>query len=235
MTQINLLPDVKQQFMRANRLRRTTMVISFIIASAALALFIFLLLTVKVWQKAHIGDLNKDIAKASKQLSDVPNLNRILTVQQQLKSLPSLHAQKPAAKRLLGYISQVTPLNVTVSKTIVNFQTNTFELNGAAKNLEDINKFVDTLKFTKFKNPETNEEKPSFTNVVLTSFGRDSDEATYVINLAFDPLIFDSKFTDLKLNVPQGFITTRSETERPSALFETSDPKPAGDQNGGDN
>jgi Tfp pilus assembly protein PilN len=222
MIQINLLPDVKQHFMKAQRTQRLVTTTAFIVTASALALFVLLFLAVNIWQKQRIKDLNSDITRLSDQLKNTPDLDRVLTVQQQLKSLPTLHDQKPAAKRLAGYISQVTPAAVTVAEFKVDFAAHTFDITGQTDKLENVNKFVDTLKFTKYKlTPADQEEKPAFSSVVLKTFGRDNNTASYNITLVFDPIIFDAKSKELVLIVPQNFITTRSETERPAALFET--------------
>lgn len=225
MIQVNLLPDVKQNFIKARRLKRLTALIALITAGSALTLFVLLFITVNIWQKQRIKGITNDINRLSTELKAVPDLDRILTVQQQLKSLPDLHAKKPAATRLFTYISQVTPTAVSIAKISVNFDTKTFSISGSADKLESINKFVDTLKFTNYKmSADATEEKPAFGSVVLKSFGRDTKGANYSIDLSFDPVIFDSKAAALALIVPK-IITTRSETERPQALFQAADPK----------
>ena len=224
MIQVNLLPDVKQNFIKARRLKRLTVLIAIIVAGSALALFSLLFITVNIWQKQRIKGITNNINRLSTELKSIPDLDRVLTVQQQLKSLPDLHAKKPAATRLFTYISQVTPATVKISSFAVNFETKTFSISGSADKLESINKFVDTLKFTNYKmSPDATEEKPAFSGVVLKSFGRDSKGANYSVDLSFDSVIFDSKIAALSLIVPK-IITTRSETERPQALFQAADP-----------
>lgn len=235
MIQINLLPEVKQHFNRAQRAQRTAIFSSIVVAGASIGLLLLLFISVNFWQKTHIKNLGSDIARLSNQLSETPDLNRVLTVQQQLKSLTGLHQQKPLSKRLFSYLGQITPSSVTISKLGVDFSSNTFDITGSSVTLENVNKFVDTLKFTKYKLSSTDqEEKPAFSSVVLNAFGRDSKGATYNITLSFDPVIFDSKAAEVTLVVPQNFITTRSETERPQALFEEAEPgstlEPTGDQ-----
>jgi hypothetical protein len=226
MIQLNLLPDVKQHFMQARRLQRLTVTSAFVVTAAAVTLFVLLFLTVNVWQKQRIKALSGDIERVSNQLKSTPDLDRILTVQQQLRSLPALHDQKPAATRLARYLSQITPLEITVSKFRADFVNYTFNISGESDKLESVNKFVDTLKFTKYKSAESEELKPAFSNVVLKTFGTNEDTASYEITLNFDFTFFNITAKDLELVVPQDFITTRSETERPEALFETPSEEP---------
>jgi hypothetical protein len=95
MIQFNLLPDVKQQYIRAKRMKRTAIVVSFLVAASSVFVFVMLFLSVYVFQKKHIDNVNNDIQASVKTLKETPNLNKILTIQNQLNTLPSLHAQKP--------------------------------------------------------------------------------------------------------------------------------------------
>lgn len=201
MIQFNLLPNVKQEYVKARHTKQLVIVISLAVSAAALAVFILLILTVDVVQKKSLHDVNSDIAKYSKQLKSVPNLDKILTVQNQLNTLTGLHDKKVVTSRLFAYVSQVTPVQASISKLTVDYTANTIIVSGEAPGLDIVNTFADTLKQTNFKTDST--DKKAFTNVVLTSFGRDSKAATYTLSLAFDPLIFDSA-NNVTLSVPSG-------------------------------
>lgn len=218
MVQFNLLPDIKIQYIKARRLKRliATVATAIMIFSAAVAILLFVF--VNLLQAKHLKDLNRDIARNSAQISNSKDLNKILTIQNQLRSLPGLHAKKPITSRLFSYLGQVTPTNVSIASTHADLTANTISLTGSADKLESVNRFVDTLKFTQFtKKNETNTPR-AFSKVVLTVFGKSDKGASYTIDLAFDPFIFDGA-DEPKLIVPKQ-ITTRSETEKPDALFQ---------------
>jgi Tfp pilus assembly protein PilN len=219
MIQFNLLPDVKLQYVRSQRLKRSVVSMSILVSGIALAVFIILVLTVDVWQKKSISDLNGDTKVYTAQLRSTPDLNKILTIQSQLNAINSLHDQKPVATRMFAYLSQVTPTTITISDLVVDNTQSTISITGNAPTLDDVNTFVDALKFTKYKTTASNSEKRAFSNVVLATFGRDSSGANYNITLSFDPTIFSSQ-NDISLDVPS-IISTRSVVEQPSALFET--------------
>jgi uncharacterized protein YoxC len=219
MIQFNLLPDVKQEFIKAKRTKRNTTVIAGAVTAVALAVLIILLLVVKVAQQKHLNDLNADIKKYSNQLQNTPDLNKILTVQNQLNSLPALHDQKPVVSRLPDYLAKITPAKASVTKLHVDFATNTVEITGEADNLNTVNKYADTLKFTTFTTDSDSKAKPGFSEVVLSNFSRNEKNTSYTLTLKFDPAIFDTKNV-ITLTVPK-IITTRSETEKPSDLFLT--------------
>ena len=109
MIQFNLLPDVKINFIKAQRTKRAVMGISLIASAAALVIFVMLLLTVHVFQKKNMNDLTKDIASSSKELRQTPNLSKMLTVQSQLNSLTGLHDAKPSTSRMFSFMNQLTP------------------------------------------------------------------------------------------------------------------------------
>jgi len=217
MIQFNLLPDVKLQYIKAQRQKRFINVVAFGAAAGALTILVLFFSYVQVAQKKHISDLNGDIKKYTATLKSTPDLDKILTIQNQLKSIPGLLEQRPAVSRLYAYIGQVTPSNVSISRYNIDFEAKTINVAGQADSLETINRYVDTYKFTTYTISGSADQHDAFTNVVLSSFSRDTKNATYEINLTFDPVIFDGKST-VTLVVPKT-ITTRSTTEQPSALF----------------
>jgi Tfp pilus assembly protein PilN len=189
--QFNLLPDVKIEYLKANRQKHIVVLISLVVALLAAVALIILLSIVFVVQKKSISDLSKDIKVASEELRETPELTKILTVQNQLKALPELHAEKPVVTRLFGYLAQATPANATNSRVFSDFAQNIMTLTGTADSLETINKYIDALKGTAYTTAEEREtEKQAFSNVVLSSFGRDTQSATYTITFEFDPVIF---------------------------------------------
>ncbi len=220
MIQFNLLPDIKQQYLKAQRQKHLVVFFSTIATIAAVALFVILLLVVQVWQKKSISDLNGDVKKYSNQLSGTNDINKILTVQNQLTSLTALHDKKAVASRMFDYVTQTTPANATISKLNLDFSLNTMSISGSADSLATVNTYVDTLKFTKYTaTGDTTQKGSPYTKVVLSTFARTSKDTTYTITASFDPVIF-SGTDNVTLNVPK-ITTTRSATEQPTDLFKS--------------
>lgn len=224
MIQFNLLPSVKLEYVRASRNKRMTFLISGLVALVALAVLIILFVSVQIFQKNFSADLSKDIKDQSHKLTNTADLNKVLTIQNQLASLTSLHDQKPVATRLAGYIKQITPANVSIAKLDIDFDTKTINITGAADSIATINKFADTLKFTQYKTSPVDKTikgktGDAFPSVVLNSFGRDDKGASYIVKIIYDPVIF-SNVDPVELLVPPGKITSRSETQKPDPLFQ---------------
>ncbi|MEI7683123.1 MAG: hypothetical protein WCJ24_02370 [Candidatus Saccharibacteria bacterium] len=218
MIQFNLLPDVKLEYIKASRSKRMVLLVSGGVTAFSLVVFIGLFLAVNVFQPRHINDLNKDITKYTKVLKDTPNLDKILTVQNQLGSLTNLHSQKQISSRLIGYLAQLTPAKVTVSNVTLDYKDNTMRLTGASDNLATVNKFVDTLKFTTYTVDGSATASKAFSDVVLGGFSVSDKGASYGITMKFDPTIFNGT-KQVILVVPK-ITSTRSETEKPADLFQ---------------
>jgi len=226
MIQFNLLPDVKVEYIKARRTKRLVTLIS--VGLSALSVFVLLLslITVDVVQKKSLRDLDKDIASNSKTLKAVPNIDKILTVQNQLNTLPGLHDSKPVTSRIFGYLAQLTPTGASLSGLKLDLTANTMEISGAAPSLDVVNKFADTLKATtyvtytpdeagqkqqadddaaykatgKYPNNPASPAKPAFSSVVLSSFTKNSTGANYTINMSFDaPIFANTNYTTLRV------------------------------------
>ncbi|HSW65915.1 MAG TPA: hypothetical protein VLI54_02150 [Bacillota bacterium] len=220
MIQFNLLPDIKIQYLKARRQKHLVMLASTIVTVVSVAVLVFLISIVFGLQKKNISDLSSDIKTDSAELKSTANLNRMLTVQNQLTSLAALHDAKPVTSRVYSFMTQVTPTNASISRMSADFSLHTMQISGVADTLSTVNSFVDALKYAKYHTaaaPST--EAPAFTSVVLSSFARDKT-ATFTITLNFDPTLF-SESSDVTLSVPN--ITTRSNGGANQALFKKTD------------
>lgn len=224
MIQFNLLPDVKLEYLRAERTKRLVIGVSALVTIAALALLVGLL-SVTALQRKHLSDLNKDIKAESTKIQGQSDLNKILTVQNQLKALTDLHGAKPAASRLSTYLSQITPTNADINNLSTDFTQHTMTITGTADALATVNQYVDTLKFTTYSTKDSDSTN-AFPSVVLSSFGLSQHEVNYTISLSYDPPIFDIT-QEVKLTVPKQ-VTTRSEIDRPTDLFKLPIDTPTG-------
>jgi hypothetical protein len=219
MIQFNLLPDVKLQLVKANRLKHTVSVVAIIAAGVALFIAVLLIITVDVVQKSHMNSLNTQITTLSGELKDTPNLDQVLTVQDEVNALPGLNSQLPVATRLSGFVSELTPSTATISTLNVNFQTNVITIAGSAGNLATINQFVDTLKLSSYQASSSLPTKNAFSDVVLSSFGYTSSTgASYAITANVDPTIFSDAYGTVALNVPNSTSTHSASTS--STLFQ---------------
>jgi Tfp pilus assembly protein PilN len=218
MIQFNLLPDIKMQYIKARRQEHLVIFASTVAIIAAVAVFVVLIVIVDVVQKKQLSDLHGNISTYGSDLQNTQNFDQILTLQNQLASLPALHNAKPAASRLFTYLTQLTPTAATIGQLNIDYTQNTISITGSANSLSTVNQFTDTLKFTGYSVQGQTGDHPAFSNVVLTSFGdTTATGATYTISADFNPAIF-RQVNNVTLTVP-GVINTRSEVAQPGVLF----------------
>lgn len=219
MIQFNLLPDIKLEYIKTQRIKRLVMTISLAASAAALIVMLVLLSSVYLVQKKNIRDLNKDIQATNTSFKNIAHIGDILTVQSQLNSLSGLHAQKPAASRLFGYLSQLTPQQATIADLKVDYANHTMSINGNAPSLDVVNTFIDGLKYTDYSVANRGGDLSAFSTVVLATFSRNSKTATYTITLSYDPAIFDNA-NSVTLSLSSH---SQISSQQPSIIFKKSE------------
>ncbi len=224
MIEFNLIPSVKKEFLRVQFLKKIVVFVSLIVSSVILIVFIGLFILVSVIQKNQLNNINQTVQTDSSRLTGNTSLNRILTIQNQLSSLPNIEAKLPSVNRLFGYLNQLTPTKAYISQINLNFASDSFSIQGSSNSFSTVNQFVDTLKYTNFYfNNNKKQTKLAFSNVLLSSFSYNSassnpnQNATYTITFNFNSDIFNNQ-DSIHLNVPN-LITTRSILDQPTVIF----------------
>ncbi|MBI2009288.1 hypothetical protein HYS84_02660 [Candidatus Saccharibacteria bacterium] len=237
--QFNLLPDSKYERLKTEKSQRTLKGLFIFISIGATIIFVFFFLATNVLQKKQLSDSDKDIKNLYSELQNVENLNKMLTVQNQLGSLVDLHRNKHVSSRLFTYLPDLTPINVSIGRVGLDLKTNSITIDGTADSQKTVNVFVDTLKFTTFSAGEQANDEQAFLTVVQSNFSVGSGNVSYTLSLTFDPLLFSNNILDANgkqitpsLKVPR-LTTTRSVLADPAnVLFngQTTQDKPPGGQ-----
>lgn len=232
MIQLNLVPSVKQEFLKAQRAKRIIVLTALGVGGFFLSIVIILTISVYVVQKQHISNLETDIDQQIDELQAIPDLDKILTVQSQLKALPALHSQDPEASRFFKYLSQLTPDDVVLDSTSITSGQGAggeavIQLSGRAVGFKAVNRFVDTIKNSTYEDPANpGTAVPAFPAVVLTSIGQDTNadskySTNFSVGFSFDPIIF-SPDQKVKLSIPS-IASTVSRKEKPTVFSEESE------------
>ena len=227
MTQFNLLPAIKLEYLKAERLRRLVISISILITIAAIVLAGILFSWTEL-QKSQINSLASDIQHQGSMLRQ-KNLNEILTIQNQISTLTKLHEQEPNVANLATYLYQTIPTTVSLSSLSIDFNTDTISMSGNADSLVTVNQLIDSLKFATFTVNGVAASKPPFSNIVLSDFGvaqtgssqqstTTTTTATFTIDLNFNSELFNNT-VNVRLSVPSK-VTTRSQLDQPTVLFQ---------------
>lgn len=236
MIQINLIPDVKSEFLKTQSTRRAIQTIAFIISVAAVGLVIFAFMYVKVWQGRYTTALQNDIDDHITELQQDKDLDKVLTIRNQLDSLDRLHEDKVLSSNIAGILASITPADIIYDAITIDFDDSEISFKGDGDTTLALNRFADILKFSTYNIIELGEDgQPevvdsdikAFKEVVSDfSLSSSDDTSSFTISAIFDEDMFLEESIDVQVSSfcgAESCITTRSEVERPKNLFEASE------------
>lgn len=232
MIQINLVPDVKQEMLRAQRMRNVAISLSIAVGVIAVGVVIALALilgaqtAVQKYQEGQITD-------GYKKLSSVPDLNNSLTVQNQLATISGLNSKRSIDSRLLDVLTAINPAapnDVKLSKVTLDPTAGTITLEGSsAGGYPATDVFRKTILNTTVSavqgNGSSSQDVPLTTDVTLrnTSYGEDASGAKVVrftISFSYPNGMFDNSLSDVKVSTPSARVdVTDSKTRIPDSMF----------------
>ena len=108
MIEVNLIPDVKREYLHAQRVRNTVISVSMLVAAAAAGAVIVLGLALGSLQFAS-GQADNAIKSKYKELSDKPDINDLLTIQNQLTQIDMISSNQGVNSRIFDTLSAVNP------------------------------------------------------------------------------------------------------------------------------
>lgn len=231
MIEVNLVPDVKQELIKANRVR--TVVVSTAILVGAIAIGIVVLLAVYLFlgQTVRSNIAAGQINDKYKELSSIEDLNNTLTVQQQLGALTEQHDKKNISSRffdLLVAINPPAPNQVVFSTARVEADDLTIRLQGQAVNgyiaADVLKKTILGTNFSYRDDSNDTQTVPLTTNVSTTelSYGEDSTGnkvLRFTMTFEYDPVLFERSSKDAIIVRPDRQNVTDSYLRLPESLF----------------
>ena len=122
MIEVNLIPDVKRELIRAQIQRNAVISIAIIAAIAAGVVAILVAAYVYGAQALMMRSANKLIDEQYSTLSEVPDLDKMLTIQNQLGTVSSLDKDKYMTSRIYGLLNITAPKSphkVTISSVAI--------------------------------------------------------------------------------------------------------------------
>lgn len=174
MIELNLLPDVKQEFVRAQRLKRVIISSMVLILAASVAVVVLLAIYVLAGQPLRKSLATQDIDQKAKELKNNKNLTRNLTLQAQLESLDQLHDQKNDLSRWLDFLTALNPAepnNARLSNISIDTSTNSISFDANVRDYKAIAILVDTFRHARvsYTDPEGVSQKKDLFKVVVMS------------------------------------------------------------------
>lgn len=226
MIQLNLLPDLKKEYLKSQKNKGLVISASILVTLSALGLSALLFVYVTFAQQLQIGLMTQDIERKAKELADISDINKYLTIQNQLSSIGSLHDQKGAYSRLFeffGVLNPSPPNNVNLSGAQLITSDKSVMFNGTTASFESLNVFVDTLKNAQVTYTVEGSEEPikesMFEQVFVQNSGLGRSNETQVVSFTVRAIYRDAVFSsvndDVKAEVP-AITTTPSATQAPT-------------------
>lgn len=232
MIQINLVPDVKQEMLHAQRMRNVAISLSIVIGLVSIAVVVALALILGgqvAVQKIEEGQINTGYSK----LSSVSDLNSALTIQNQLATISSQNDKRTIDSRLLDILAAINPPapnDVKLSKVTLDPTQNTVSLEGSAAGgypaTDVFRKTILNTKITAKQQGGSNaQEMPLTSNVTLqdTSYGEDATGAKVVrftIIFTYPDGLLDNRMSEVNISTPSARIdVTDSKTLIPDSMF----------------
>lgn len=219
MIEINLLPEVKKEFVRTQRTKKR--IVSVIILASIVSLGLVGVLAFYTFAGLPIlqSNADKDINSIAKKLQSDKNLSRNLTLQNQLSILPELHAKKGDFSPLFEIaksLNPASPNNVYISKITIDGITNSIVIEGTTRDYNAIGVFRDTFKsalisYTTKDTEGTSTDKKdvqlfsnvSFTNVGLAKSDSGGQTASFKATANYDPEVFASTTSKRQVRIPK--------------------------------
>lgn len=132
--EINLVPDVKRQMIKAMRFRNIMLFICIVVVSFAGGVVV---ITASIWEGQNIAMSTQDgrLKTMSNKLSDFSSLSDFLTIQSQLNDLNTINNDKKVLSRvfpILGVILPAGPDKITLSELTVDLSNNVLRFDGQA-------------------------------------------------------------------------------------------------------
>lgn len=230
MIQINLVPDIKQAMIRAQRMRNVTISVSIVaglVAGGVVAAMAVVLGAQAVTEGVVAGKIDDEFHK----LENTKDINNALTIQNQLKTISDLNDKRTIDSRLLDVlvaINPASPNNVTLSRVTLDPKVGKLVLEGSAAGgypaTEVLRKTILNATVSGKKGDEEFQE-PLTKEVILqdTSYGQDATGARVVrftLSFEYPQGLFDNTLKDVKVTTPaQKIDVTDSRTRVPDSMF----------------
>lgn len=233
MIEINLIPDVKQEYLHAKRVRNTVISGAIVVGIASLAAVILLAAYSFGAQPLRSAHADSQIDERFKSLQEVEDLGNMLTVQSQLSSISSLHTdEKVMSTRLFEVLTVINPggeNDVTYSNVRLDIETGTIQIDAQAKKgyvaAEAFEKTILATELSYVNDGET-VKVPLADEAILSnqSFGEDANGSKvlrFSVNFEFNEALFSPSSEKMSVLRPGRQDATDSHRRVPESLFST--------------
>ncbi len=232
MIEINLVPDVKQELLKAQTVRSAVVSISIVVGVIAAGLVVLVAIYVYGAQALLNRAADDTTKKRNEQLQSVSDLSKTITIQNQLSAIESTNGERQINSRLRDVIQATAPgapNEPRISKLTKSSETSTVEIEAQAINsyqaAEIFKKSIDgvELQFSGEGDDIQTVKLASDVRVVETSYGEDSTSGgtilTFKIVFTYATELFDPNLKNFKIVQTTTGNVTDSYLGVPRSLF----------------
>ena len=154
MIEINLVPDVKQELLNAQRVRTSVISLSIIIGLATVGIVVVLAIWVFVVQAARGALADGAIKEESSKLANIEDISNTLTIQNQLSKLSAMHDNKSIDSRVFDILTTINPPapnTVAITNLTLNSEDKTITIEAQGAGYPSLEVFKKTIEATKFQ------------------------------------------------------------------------------------
>ncbi len=230
MIEINLIPDVKQELIKAQHVRSAVISATILIGLASVAVVTLLAIYAFGVQTVRGALADDAIKKGSAQLASVADLSKTLTIQNQLTKIASIHDSTKIDSRLFDVLQAIIPPipnNVQISTFRIDSSTNQITIDGQAVNsyaaVEVFKKTIEAaqVSYSDGKNTQT---IALATNVSTsnTSYGEDASGVKvlrFTISFNYAPELLSPLSQNVKVTIANQGNATDSYLGVPKSIF----------------
>jgi hypothetical protein len=230
MIEINLVPDVKQELIKAQRVRASVISIAIIVAIASLGVIMVLALWVFVVQTARGVISDNTIKNESQKLSSVEDISNTLTIQNQLSKLSQMHENKSIDSRIFDILTTINPSapnNVAITHLSLDSTLSTITIEAQAANgYPALDVFKKTINGTTFQYTQDGQKQsvPLATGISDSdrSYGEDATGAKvlrFTLTFTYPEQLFAKTAQAATIVAPERTNVTDSFLGVPQSLF----------------
>ena len=132
--EINLVPDVKQEMIKAQKMRNFILFVCIIVSAAAIGIVV-ILAGIVGGQNIRLGGQDSRLDAMSAKINSYEELSELLTIQGQLSKLSEISNNKTVLSRVFNFLDVLLPTGldtITISELNVNLENSTLSFDGQA-------------------------------------------------------------------------------------------------------
>lgn len=132
--EVNLVPDVKIQMIKAQKMRNLVLFICIVVAAVSVGVVV-VLFGIKSGQDIAMANQDSRLEKMSVKMNDYAEIEDLVTIQRQLEKISELSGDKPVLSRVFGAMAVVLPQGddvVQLSELRVDLENDELRMDGQA-------------------------------------------------------------------------------------------------------